>query len=145
MREPAALVTFDDGYRDNFEVAVPILRERERPGDVLPTHRVPRSRRGCRGGTRWPTRSNRPACRRSGSSGAANGDAPPLSIDLEAMPRLAAIMTIIRAFLDDTIADERWFLDQLFERAEVAVDGESLARRLFTSWDQVRQTRRRGQ
>ena len=26
-------------------------------------------------------------------------------------------MTIIRAFLDETITDERWFLDQLTERA----------------------------
>ena len=64
---------------------------------------------------------------------------PPLSIDLETMPRSVAIMTIIRAFLDDTIADEPWFLDQLAARAEVPIDGESLARALFTSWDQVRQ------
>ncbi len=55
------------------------------------------------------------------------------------MSRSAAIMTIIRAFLDHTIDDERWFLDQLAARAEVAIDGESLARALFTSWDQVRQ------
>ena len=42
------------------------------------------------------------------------------------MSRTAAIMTIIRAFLDETITDERWFLDQLAERAKVEVDSEDL-------------------
>src|SRR5262249_26927912 len=31
LREPAALLTFDDGYRDNFELALPILRVRNLP------------------------------------------------------------------------------------------------------------------
>jgi hypothetical protein len=36
--EPAALLTFDDGYRDNFEVAVPILHDCEVPATFfLPT------------------------------------------------------------------------------------------------------------
>ena len=30
-REPAMLLTFDDGYRDNFDVAAPILGERSMP------------------------------------------------------------------------------------------------------------------
>ena len=29
--EPVMLLTFDDGYRDNFDLAVPILRERQVP------------------------------------------------------------------------------------------------------------------
>ena len=54
------------------------------------------------------------------------------------MPRSAAILAVIRAFLDNTIADERWFLQQLAARAEVAIDSETLAHDLFTTWDQVR-------
>ena len=67
------------------------------------------------------------------------GGPPPLEIDLRTMSRTAAIMTIIRAFLDETIADERWFLDQLTERAMVDIDSEGLGRELFMTWDQVRQ------
>ena len=59
-------------------------------------------------------------------------------IDLDAMPRSAAIRTIIGAFLDETIGDAPWFLEMLAERAEVAVDDEAMARALFTDWDQVR-------
>jgi peptidoglycan/xylan/chitin deacetylase (PgdA/CDA1 family) len=48
-------------------------------------------------------------------------------------------MTIINAFLDDTIADERWFLDQLSTQAKVVVDSERLGRALFMTWDQIGQ------
>ena len=68
-----------------------------------------------------------------------DGGFPPLEIDLQTMSRTAAIMTIIRAFLDDTITDERWFLDRLAERGQVDVDSEGLGRELFMTWDQVRQ------
>jgi peptidoglycan/xylan/chitin deacetylase (PgdA/CDA1 family) len=68
-----------------------------------------------------------------------HGAAPPLVIDLETMPRAAVIMTVVRAFLDETITDERWFLDHLAARAEVDVDDEGLGRALFMTWDQVRE------
>jgi hypothetical protein len=68
-----------------------------------------------------------------------DGSAPPIVLDLDDLPRPTAILTVIRAFLDETIPDGPWFLDQLGERAEVAVDSPALARRLFTDWDQVRQ------
>jgi peptidoglycan/xylan/chitin deacetylase (PgdA/CDA1 family) len=45
---------------------------------------------------------------------------------------------IIRAFLNDSISDVSWFLEQLAAEAEVAVDHERLSRGLFMNWDQVR-------
>ena len=137
-REPAMLLTFDDGYRDNFDLAVPILGERKVPATFfvptafLESPRLP-----------WwdhvacvikQTRARRLIVERH-----PNGGSPPLEIDLQTMSRSAAIMTIIRAFLDETITDERWFLDRLAERAGVEIDSEGLGRELFMSWAHVRQ------
>lgn len=137
-REPAALITFDDGYRDNFEVAAPILRDRGLPATFflptafLETPRLP-----------WwdnvariikQTRVRRLELPRQPGG----DDPPPLTIDLETTPRPAAIRAIIAAFLDETIRDGPWFLAMLADRAEVALDDGAMARALFASWDQVR-------
>ncbi|HKI17057.1 MAG TPA: polysaccharide deacetylase family protein [Isosphaeraceae bacterium] len=137
--EPAALLTFDDGYRDNFDVAVPILRERNIPATFfistafLESPRLP-----------WwdhvayvikQTQMQRLTLERNPGGGSG---VPPLVIDLETTSRTVVIMTIVRAFLDDTIADEQWFLKQLSGRAEVDVDHDGLGRALFMTWDQVR-------
>jgi peptidoglycan/xylan/chitin deacetylase (PgdA/CDA1 family) len=137
-REPTMLVTFDDGYRDNFDVAVPTLRARNVPATFfIPTEFLESPRLpwwdhvACvikQMQARWITvERNR------------TGDSPPLVINLQTMSRNAAIMTIISAFLNQTIADERWFLNQLAERAKVTIDSEGLGRELFMTWNQVRQ------
>ena len=137
-REPAALVTFDDGYRDNFDVAVPILRAGNVPATFfIPTAFLDSPAAPLVGPRRLRDQADPGATAHTGA-GSRMASAPPLVIDLDLTPRSAAIMTIIRAFLDETIADERWFLDQLADRAEVAVDAETMARALFTDWDQVR-------
>jgi peptidoglycan/xylan/chitin deacetylase (PgdA/CDA1 family) len=136
-REPAVLITFDDGYRDNFDVAVPILAERNVPATFfiatafLETPHLPW----------WDqvayviklTRVRRFTLDRT-----FEGKTSRMEIDVETMPRTTAIRTIIRALLDQTVDDERRFLDQLSARAEVSVDAEALGRSLFMSWDQVR-------
>ncbi|MFI5454316.1 MAG: polysaccharide deacetylase family protein [Isosphaerales bacterium] len=138
-REPAAFLTFDDGYRDNFDAAVPILGERNIPATFfIPTAFLESPRLPWWDHVAYvvkQTRMRRLTLARN--SGAGRG-APPLVIDLETMPRTVGIRTIVRAFLDDTIADEQWFLEQLRERAEVDVDHDGLGRALFMTWDQVR-------
>jgi peptidoglycan/xylan/chitin deacetylase (PgdA/CDA1 family) len=128
--EPAALITFDDGYRDNFEVAAPILRDRDIPATFflptafLETPRLP-----------W---WDQVACIIK-QTRVRRLDVPPLRLDLDATPRSEAIRATIAAFLDETISDGPCFLEMLADRAEVTLDDEASARALFASWDQVRQ------
>ena len=142
-REPAALVTFDDGYRDNFEAAAPILRERGIPATFfLPTaflesprlpwwdhvaciikqtrvNRLELPRRpagkGNGSGTRRRSRSTWTRCRDPRRS---TRSSPPSSTRRS--------------------TDGPWFLEKLADRAEVALDADAMARALFTDWDQVR-------
>ena len=131
------LLTFDDGYRDNFDVAVPILREHNVPATFfIPTEFLESPRLPWWDHVAYVIKQTQ--VRRFMLERSSDGDALPLVIDLETMPRSVAIMTIIRAFLDETITDERWFLEQLGKRAEVDVDAERLGRALFMTWDQVR-------
>jgi peptidoglycan/xylan/chitin deacetylase (PgdA/CDA1 family) len=135
-REPHVLLTFDDGYKDNFEIAAPILRRLGIPATFfiptafLDTPRLPW----------WDhiayviKQTTKPQLSLKVSP---QNTAAPLEIDLSSTTRTAAVQVIVRAFLDETITDETWFLDQLSARAEVTVDPEHLGRELFMSWEQI--------
>jgi peptidoglycan/xylan/chitin deacetylase (PgdA/CDA1 family) len=135
--KPVGLITFDDAYHDNFDVAMPILRECDAPAtffiptEFLETPRLPW----------WDAVSyvvKKTQVRRLTLDRDRMANTPPLAIDLETTTRTAAITTIIRSFLDDTISDEQWFLDQLATQAKVAVNDEDLAGALFMTWEQAR-------
>ena len=120
LREPAALLTFDDGYRDNFDAAVPILREWSVPATFfIPTEFLESPRLPWWDHVAYVIKQTRmPRLNLKRSPG---GPEPPLAIDLDRTPRATSIEMIIHAFLDETIADVSWFLEQLAVQAEVDV------------------------
>jgi peptidoglycan/xylan/chitin deacetylase (PgdA/CDA1 family) len=137
-REPMMFLTFDDGYRDNFDVALPILRELNVPAMFfIPTAFLESPRLPWWDYVAYVIKQTRVLRFTLQRTPGADQSLPPLVIDLKTMPRTTVIMTIVHAFLDDTIPDEPWFLQQLSQLAEVDVDCSYLGRALFMTWEQV--------
>ena len=134
LDEPTALITFDDGYRDNFDAAFPILKELGVPATFfIPTGFFERPR------LPWwdhaafaikQTRQTRLALDWPGPE--------PTVIDIDPKARQSAIAAVIGLYLADRIVDEDRFRRHLEERAEVEVDEAALGRALFMTWDDVR-------
>jgi peptidoglycan/xylan/chitin deacetylase (PgdA/CDA1 family) len=132
VKEPTALVTFDDGYRDNLTAALPILNDLKVPAtfflttDFLDGARIP-----------WWDRIAR-IVRRSTVARLSLDHPAPVSVDLNAMPRDQAIFEVVRAYRDHPVDDEEAYFAELERRAEVRLDAADAARGLFLSWDEVR-------
>lgn len=137
--KPVAIVTFDDGYRDNHDAALPILEELGIPATFfIPTGFLENPR------LPWwdhvahvlkKTQVPLIELRRRPD------DESPVELDLGDAPsvegRRAIIMGVIRLFLDGEVRDEPWFLSQLEEQAEVEVDSKALGRELFMGWEHL--------
>jgi peptidoglycan/xylan/chitin deacetylase (PgdA/CDA1 family) len=138
FRRPTAMITFDDGYRDNYEVALPILRDVRLPAVFfIAAGYIDRARLTWWDRVAYVVKSTTRATLKL--------DYPePLTIDLRQPDRNRAAQQILRAYKRMQAIDQEQFFDHLEEQAGVEVDCEALGRDLFMSWDQVRGLRDSG-
>ena len=138
VNEPAAFVTFDDGYRDNFVEAVPILKEFDVPATFfIPTEFLESPNLPWWDHVAYVIKQT--ARRQLRLKGSPSDDDSPLEVELDGNSRDAAISAIIRAILEGRVADLPWFLEHLAAQAEVQVNSQILGRDLFMGWEEVRQ------
>jgi peptidoglycan/xylan/chitin deacetylase (PgdA/CDA1 family) len=137
-REPAVFLTFDDGYRDNFDVAVPILRAWNVPAMFfIPTAFLDSPTLPWWDYVAYVIKQTKVPRLQLDQTVGADNELPTTVIDLETTPQIDAIRTVIRTLLNETITDVKWFLMQLSEFAEVEVDCDRLGSDLFMTWEQV--------
>ncbi len=132
FRRPTAMVTFDDGYRDNYEVALPILQEVGLPAAFfIAAGYIDRPR------LTWWDRVAYVV--KSTTRDMLELDYPePLTIDLRQPDRDRATRQILQPYKRTPEIDQERFFDRLEEEAGVEVESEALGRDLFMTWDQVR-------
>ena len=130
--EPCALITFDDGYRDNFDRAFPILRKHNASAVFfVPTDYIENPHLPWWDHIAYVVKTTK--CRTL-----ALKTNPPVTIDLTTTSRKDAIFQILQVFKMASKANEAVFLSQLEEAAEVQVDRTALGRELFMSWSDLR-------
>lgn len=129
-RTPSALVTFDDGYRDNLDLAAPILQELNIPATLFVTS-------GFLDG-QLPWWDHVAAVVRRSPLDRLRLDHPePLDVPLPPGRRDSAVASVIAAYLRAPRPHDPSLLDHLQARASFALDPEAAARSLFLSWDDL--------
>lgn len=133
LNEPTALITFDDGYRDNFDAAFPILKAMRLPATFfLPTTFYQKPRLFW-----WDQIAL--AFNRTQRATIELDRPEPFAADLAKTSREEAIAGVIaihrRHHLDGPA--QAAFLEQIRERTGTAIETESLAKDLFMSREQV--------
>lgn len=138
VRVPTALVTFDDGYRDNVEAALPVLADAGVPATFfLPAALIDRPRLPW-----WDHASY--VIKQTAQTQLVLDPPTPLALDLARLGRPSALRQVIQLYLDGLVPDEAQFRAHLEDRAAVAVDDEALGRALFLDWDDARRLRDAG-
>jgi peptidoglycan/xylan/chitin deacetylase (PgdA/CDA1 family) len=133
LKRPSALITFDDGYRDNYELAFPILRELGVPAVFFVAARFVDEP-----ALTWWDRVAYVV--KSTQQSVLQLDYPAgVTIDVRKIGPSQAIRQILRTYKQTHEIDQQRFFERLEATAKVEVDSPALGRGLFMSWDQVRE------
>ena len=137
LRHTHVLITFDDGYRDNHDVALPILRSHGvRAAFFLAT--------GFVGTNRIPWWDQVGLMLRKTRAASIRLTYPrSVSWDLAAVPRERVIREVLRLYKHRDTEDADRFLNELEAACEVKRPHEA-AERLFMTWDEARALRDAG-
>ncbi|MCS6911866.1 MAG: polysaccharide deacetylase family protein [Myxococcales bacterium] len=139
LPDNAIMVTFDDGYADNFTAALPaLLRHGVRATFFIATGFIETGR------LPWWDRASY-VIKRAQVSRLELSYPVRLSLPLtSAADRRRARRTILRVIKQVQGTDLERFLDRLQAAAGVSIDESALARGLFMTWDQIAQIRDTG-
>jgi peptidoglycan/xylan/chitin deacetylase (PgdA/CDA1 family) len=136
--DPTVLVTFDDGYRDNHEIAFPVLRDLGAPACFFVVT-------GLLDAPVLPWWDHIAYSVKSTTVEVLRLEYPErLEFDLRATPRARATWRVLRAYKDAMHLDQPRFFDELATQTQVSVDGKRLGQTLFMSWDAAREMARAG-
>jgi peptidoglycan/xylan/chitin deacetylase (PgdA/CDA1 family) len=138
-RKPHVLITFDDGYRDNYEVALPVLSRYDAPATFfVPTRNIENPSVPWWDEVAYLLKHTSVPCL---SIDRYPGDPAPFVVNLGEKPtehsRGMAITSTIASFLAGDIDEESSFLARLEQQAQVTVNHQLLGRELFMGWDEL--------
>ena len=136
--EPTALITFDDGYRDNYDQAFPVLRSLGVPACFFVVT-------GYLDAPSLPWWDRVAYSVKQTAVDRLRIDYPEaLEFDLRSTPRARVTYRILRAYKQAKPLDQQRFFDELSAATGVDVDAAALSRDLFMSWAAAREMHEAG-
>lgn len=131
LAEPCAALTFDDGYRDQFDLALPILNDLGTTATFfIPPDLIDRPR------PFWWDLVSR-IIRQTNRARLELLYPAPMTVDLQSNTRDEAITRVIDACLSCRPLDENRLADHLQTRAGVTLNLEGIGRAALMDWEQV--------